>query len=92
MTEDGVQELGETGFNSRQDDQEAINLRDIRERIDEWREQGLVEDDVVDLGELGYDKVLGTGSLDEGLEVHADSFSGSAERKIEEAGGEAVEN
>lgn len=35
-------------------------------------------------------KVLGEGTLDRPLEVHADSFSGSAQAKIEAAGGSAV--
>ncbi len=35
-------------------------------------------------------KVLGEGTLDRPLEVHANSFSGSAKAKIEAAGGSAV--
>ncbi len=35
-------------------------------------------------------KVLGEGALDRSLEVHAHSFSGSAQAKIEAAGGKAV--
>jgi len=35
-------------------------------------------------------KILGEGALDRPLEVHAHSFSGSAQTKIEQAGGRAV--
>lgn len=35
-------------------------------------------------------KILGEGTVDRALEVHADSFSGSAQAKIEAAGGSAV--
>ncbi len=35
-------------------------------------------------------KVLGEGTLEQALEVHAHSFSGSAQAKIEAAGGSAV--
>jgi large subunit ribosomal protein L15 len=35
-------------------------------------------------------KVLGEGTLEQSLEVHAHSFSGSAQAKIEAAGGSAV--
>jgi len=95
MTEDGVQKLGETGFTSRQPDQNGLNLRDIDDRIESLVEQGLAEKEgdgfVFDAGEAGYDKVLGRGHLNHEIEVHAEKFSSSAERKIEEAGGKAVE-
>ncbi len=95
LTKEGVQELGERGFNSRKPEQNAINLRDIDQRIDEMVEEGLATEDggkyVLDLDELGYDKVLGKGHLNKEVEIHAESFSSSAERKIEEADGEAVE-
>lgn len=94
LTKEGVQELGEKGFNSRKPEKETINLRDIDQRIDEFVAEGLAEKDgdeyVFDVSEAGYDKVLGKGHLNSEIKLHADSFSSSAERKIEEAGGEAV--
>jgi large subunit ribosomal protein L15 len=94
MTEDGVQEMGETGFNSRQEEQNAINIRDIDQKIEELAEEDLAEENdgsfVLDLDDIGYEKVLGKGHINKEVEVHAESFSSSAERKIEEAGGEAV--
>lgn len=95
LTKEGVQELGERGFNSRQPEQNAINLRDIDQRIDDMVEEGLVEEDggklVLDLDDIGYEKVLGKGHLNREVEIHAESFSTSAERKIEEADGQAVQ-
>jgi large subunit ribosomal protein L15 len=95
LTKEGVQELGERGFNSRKPEQNAINLRDIDQRIDDMVEEGLVDEDggklVLDLDDIGYEKVLGKGHLNREVEIHAESFSGSAERKIEEADGEAVQ-
>lgn len=95
LTEEGVQKLGEHGFTSRTPEQDGINLRDIDQRIDKLVEEGLAEETedgyVIDVSELGYDKVLGTGHLNSSIEIHADNFSSSAERKIEEADGEAVE-
>ena len=95
LTKEGVQELGERGFNSRRPEQNAINLRDIDQRIDDMVEEGLVEEDggklVLDLDDIGYEKVLGKGHLNREVEIHAESFSSSAERKIEEADGEAVQ-
>lgn len=94
MTEDGVHQLGEKGFNSRQEDQNGINLRDIDQRIEEFVEAGVAEetDDgyVFHAEEAGYDKILGGGKLTEDIEIHAEKFSSSAERKIEEAGSEAI--
>ncbi|MEF8880763.1 MAG: uL15m family ribosomal protein, partial [Candidatus Nanohaloarchaea archaeon] len=94
MTKDGVHELGETGFTSRQPDQNGINLRDIDERIETFVEEGLAEKDgdsyVFDAEEAGYDKILGKGHLNKEIEIHAESFSSSAKEKIEEADGEAV--
>ncbi len=94
MTEEGVQEMGETGFNSRHPDQDGINLRDIDQRIEEFVEAGVAEEEgdgyIFYAEEGGYDKVLGGGELRREIEVHAEKFSGSAEEKIEESGGEAV--
>jgi large subunit ribosomal protein L15 len=95
LTKEGVQVLGERGFNSRKPEQNAINLRDIDQRIDDMVEEGLVDEDggklVLDLDDIGYEKVLGKGHLNREVEIHAESFSSSAERKIEEADGEAVQ-
>ncbi len=95
LTKEGVQVLGERGFNSRKPEQNAINLRDIDQRIDDMVEEGLVDEDggnlVLDLDDIGYEKVLGKGHLNREVEIHAESFSGSAERKIEEADGEAIQ-
>ena len=94
MTEDGIHELGEEGFNSRHGDQNGINLRDIDQRIEEFVEAGVAEEE--DGGyffyaeDAGYDKILGTGRLTSEIEIHAKKFSDSAEKKIKDADGEAV--
>lgn len=94
MTEDGVHQLGERGFNSRKDPQNGINLRDIDQRIDEFVEEGVAEKDgdsyVFHADQAGYDKILGRGDLTKNIEIHAEKFSSSAEEKIEETEGEAV--
>ena len=94
MTEDGVQEMGETGFTSRQPDQNGINLRDIDQRITEFVEQGAAEETsdgyIFHASEAGYDKVLGGGQLRTNIEIHSEEFSSSAEEKIEESNGKIV--
>ena len=72
-----------------------VNLNFLNDKAEEFVEQGIAtkEDDVIviDVTELGYNKVLATGSLDIPLVVKSPAFSESAIEKIEEAGGEAVE-
>ena len=46
----------------------------------------------INVSELGYNKVLGTGKLTKPLEVEAASFSKKARIKIEEAGGKVIES
>lgn len=45
---------------------------------------------IIDVSQLGYDKVLGNGKVTNALTIKAKHFSESAIRKIEENGGEAV--
>lgn len=94
MTKEGIVELGEQGFNSRTPEQDGINLRDIDEQIETFVEAGVAEETdsgyVFHADEAGYEKVLGTGKLTKDIEIHAEKFSSSAEKKIEESGGEAV--
>ena len=72
-----------------------VNLNFLNDKAEEFVEQGIAtkEDDVIviDVTELGYNKVLATGSLDIPLVVKSPAFSESAIEKIEEAGGEAVQ-
>ncbi|MBO7211270.1 MAG: uL15 family ribosomal protein, partial [Methanobrevibacter sp.] len=72
-----------------------VNLNFLNDKAEEFVEQGIAtkEDDVIviDVTELGYNKVLATGSLDIPLVVKSPAFSEAAIEKIEEAGGEAVE-
>ncbi len=95
MTKDGVEKLGERGFKSRKPDQNAINLRDIDQGLDNYVEEGLAEKEgqtyQLDLSNLGYEKVLGQGQINKEVEITAENFSSSAKTKIEEAGGEAIE-
>ena len=94
MKKDGVNKLGEEGFNSRKDPQNGINLRDIDEKIESFVSQGLAEENedgfVFDADEAGYDKILGSGQIRKHVEIRAKKFSDSAESKIEESDATAV--
>jgi large subunit ribosomal protein L15 len=96
VIKDGVEEKG---FSSRQqirgETPDVVNLRDIDTMIPRLEEEGIAfEEDgdlVIDLGEAGYDKVLGTGTLHVAATVKAPSFSASAKQKLEDTGSTPVE-
>lgn len=71
-----------------------INLDYLEEHSERFIENGLatVEDGkiIIDVTDLGYDKVLGKGKISKSLIVKSPAFSGLAEKKIVEAGGEAI--
>jgi len=89
--------LGEKGFKRPQktvEEQEAINLRDIDQQIENFVAAGYAEKDgdtyVFDAEAAGYDKVLASGYLTQDIDVKAAAFSAAAERKIEDNGNEAI--
>ena len=70
-----------------------INLSTINDNVEKYldaeiatKEDGQI---VIDITELGYNKVLGKGSLSEAMTIKAPQFSKSAIAKIEDAGGVA---
>ena len=79
--------LGKKGFKPpRKRTEVVINLAKINEIITSPTFSG----DTLDVTELGYTKVLGTGEITKPVKVVAYSFSERAKEKIEKAGGEAV--
>jgi len=71
---------------------EVINLFDLDEHLDKYLSTGKAqkEGDVyhVDLGKLGYHKLLGTGTLSKKVKVTVPEASASAIEKVASAGGE----
>ncbi|MDZ4171053.1 MAG: uL15 family ribosomal protein [Methanobacteriaceae archaeon] len=71
-----------------------VNLSYLDENLEQLLEKGLAttENDVIviDITELGFNKVLGRGKITKPLLIKAPEFSGLAEKKIQEAGGESV--
>ncbi len=69
----------------------TINLKFINSHLQEWKQQGIIDaEGKLDLGALGYDKVLGTGTLSEALTIVAPAFSEKAKERIESAGGTVI--
>lgn len=70
-----------------------VNLGFLDEKLDEMVKNGLATKEkgkiVVDVTQIGYNKVLGKGKINKPVIIKSPKFSESAARKIEEAGGEA---
>jgi large subunit ribosomal protein L15 len=71
-----------------------VNLSYLDAKVDYLLDVGLATQEgnsiVIDVTELGYNKVLGGGKIFKSLTIKSPMFSTSAENKIQEAGGEAI--
>ena len=75
--------------------QTTINVGDLTsQKIKRWADEGKAKKEgafyALDLGSLGYDKLLGAGSTDLKLKIKVNWYSASAEEKVKAAGGEVV--
>ena len=72
----------------------TVNLDYLDNNAEKFVEQELAQKEgdkiVIDVTDLGYEKVLGKGKVTKVLTIKAPIFSASAISKIEEKGGEAV--
>ncbi len=72
----------------------TINLKDLDSKVDELLKEKKIKKEKdgikINLSELGYDKLLGTGKIKHRLIVEAKSFSKNAIKKLEEAKGKAI--
>ena len=72
----------------------SINLKTIEENSESWIAEGIatIKGKVVsvDLTEMGYDKLLGTGSTTQSYKLTISAASAKAVEKIEAAGGEIL--
>ena len=75
-------------------EEKAINLKELEALVEKLEKEGKVEKEEgrikVNLSELGYDKLLGSGKIGKALVVEAKKFSKLAAEKIEKAGGKIV--
>jgi large subunit ribosomal protein L15 len=71
-----------------------VNLSYLNDKAEQLIDEGLATKEgdsiVIDVTELGYNKVLGGGKLVKSFTIKSPMFSSSAENKIQEAGGEAI--
>ena len=71
-----------------------VNVDFLDENSAKLLSQGIATEEdnkiIIDVTELGYNKVLGKGKINKALTIKAPQFSKSAISKIENAGGEAL--
>ncbi|HII72677.1 TPA: 50S ribosomal protein L15 [Candidatus Woesearchaeota archaeon] len=69
-----------------------INLRTVEDVLPTWEKRGLVKKQggvfAVDLGALGYNKLLAAGKISSKLKITVDYASARAVDKVKQAGGE----
>lgn len=72
----------------------TLNLKQLSAMVDKlvFEKKAQVEGEkvAVDLGQMGFRKLLGMGSISRAVRVKVDQCSESALKKLQEAGGEAV--
>ena len=72
----------------------AVNLSYLEEQSDDLIAKGLASKEgdaiVINVSDLGFDKVLAKGQITKTYKISASKFSASAIEKIEELGGEAI--
>lgn len=68
----------------------CISIRDLEDRLPAWISQKKATDKEVNLGSLGYNKLLGTGKLTRKIKITVERATGSAAEKVKAAGGELV--
>ncbi|MBD3318597.1 50S ribosomal protein L15 [Candidatus Woesearchaeota archaeon] len=87
--------LGKYGFtsHSRRTRDTTISFAVLEDKLQTWLDKKLVEEKdgviIVDLGKLGYTKLLASGKLTRKLRISVPTASKRAVEKIKEAGGEA---
>jgi len=71
-----------------------INCRDLDTRVEDWVAEGSAKKEgdafVVDLGKLGYDKLIGGGRITRKIRVTVQASSECVAEKLKAAGGELV--
>lgn len=91
------QHFGKFGFKRPQgtvEEVRALNIGDLDDMLENLLKQNLAAKEgnsiKINLQKVGYDKLLGTGKINNPLIVESKYFSKSAIKKLESAGGKAV--
>ncbi len=85
--------MGKYGFKKKNIKEiiKPINFQDIEEKLDSWQKNDLIKKEqdvyVIDLNKIGYNKLLGKGSVTKKLNMMVKYASENAAEKIKRAGG-----
>lgn len=84
--------FGKHGFVSKgyPDKDITISIRDIEDKMPRWIKAKEASNNEVDLGKLGYTKLLSTGKLTRKIKIMIPKAAAGAAEKIKSAGGELV--
>lgn len=86
--------FGKHGFKSKRKPLLGINVADLEQNLDKFINMNLIKQEknvfVVELGKLGYEKLLGKGRVTKGFKVTVKRASKNAVEKIKKAGGEVT--
>ena len=89
--------FGRKGFTRPQSTVQAsrtLNLDEVAERLPDWLVEGLAtttgDQTTLDLGALGYDKLLGRGEITQALQIKVPQASAKALVRLAAAGGEVT--
>jgi len=81
--------FGKHGFHRPMSRKEKIiNVGELEELVDKTTTEK--EDKIINLEQLGYDKLLGAGKVNRPLNIEVKSCSKSAAKKIQESGGKII--
>ncbi|RMF55286.1 50S ribosomal protein L15 [Candidatus Woesearchaeota archaeon] len=70
----------------------AINLGDVEKKLAAWEKKGLAAKEkdayIIDLGKLGYEKLLSKGSIKTKMSISVEKASKKAVEKVQKSGGQ----
>lgn len=83
--------FGKRGFFIKAKKKRIINLYELENKVESLLKENLIKKEndsyIINLKELGYDKLLGFGKISKKYIINVGSFSKKAKNKIEELGG-----
>ncbi len=99
LVKDDPDYFGPKGFTRPQkliEEDEVINIYQVEEMLDQLIELGFAKEEdsgyEIDLDEAGFDKLLSRGKPTKEMKIKVSKSSEKAEKKIEDAGGELIDN
>ncbi|MBL7147400.1 MAG: 50S ribosomal protein L15 [Nanoarchaeota archaeon] len=87
----GKDYFGKKGFKSKYKKEKIINLQELENKLEKLLKKNLIKKEkdtyIINLKELNYNKLLGSGKIFNKYQITVDSFSKKAKEKVEKLGG-----